>query len=409
MGSWTEVTTPLRPIRMILILVVILIVYGSLYPGTFRTEGVAFSQAVSILIHSWPTNIVPSLSVDIVLNVLIYIPVGIFGVIACSNRSRLTQTLAPVSLGLLLSAAMELLQACIPGRVTSLLDLLSNLSGAVSGVILAGFFSDWIRKHWPVIAAGLSNQPGAALLLTLWISAQWLPLIPGIGLYRLHAKWTQAANVDWHRFPLDILAAGSAWLAAMVLLEAVASAAASWSFLLPALIIPCSFLIANQHPTAGQLTGAALAAFVSRIVLHKSSHRKSTAATILVLAILIGGLAPFDFRAAGTSFSWVPFGVSLQMSSWEAAIVVLSAKAFRYGAAVWLLQQLGMGFLQSGALIAVLLGVIEFMQVYLPTRSAEITDPVMCLLLAMILKWLHAASTLVPQESFPVSRNTRSK
>ena len=380
-------------IRLLLAGVILFIAYGSLYPGQFQTERISFPVAVSVLIDSWPAgDLSPSLLVDMVLNVLIYTPIGFLGVFSLPRRSWVVRTLTPVMFAFLLSASMELLQAFVPGRVTSLLDLVANTAGAMAGVAAAWMLADWMAKLWPACTNRLAAQPGAALLLTFWLSAQWLPFIPGIGLYRLRAKLAQLMNVDWGHFPVGLLSAASAWLAAMAIFEALAPEAAIWSFLLPVLVFPVRFFIGHQFPSASELAGAAVAAVLGRTLL-RAPYRKTAATTILLAAILISGLAPFDFLTIAAPFNWVPFSVSLQISPWEAGFLVLFAKAFRYGAAVWLLEQCGIGFLPGGVFVAILLGSIEWIQTYLPGRSAEITDPLLCLLLAAILKLLQAPAS----------------
>jgi hypothetical protein len=61
--------------------VVALIVYGSLYPWDFHSTQLA-ANPLWVLIHSWPTRIDRFLLRDIAVNVLIYMPVGVFGFLA---------------------------------------------------------------------------------------------------------------------------------------------------------------------------------------------------------------------------------------------------------------------------------------------------------------------------------------
>src|SRR5271155_2568555 len=64
-----------------LVIVIALIVYGSLYPWDFHSTQLAASP-LWVLIHSWPTAIDRFLFRDIAVNVLIYLPVGVFGFLA---------------------------------------------------------------------------------------------------------------------------------------------------------------------------------------------------------------------------------------------------------------------------------------------------------------------------------------
>ena len=380
-------TPSTAPTRLLLLLAVSFIVYGSLYPGTFQPERTTIPDAYSLLIHSWPQTLSRSLAVDFILNILIYIPVGLLGLVNLPGGSRIVRTVTPVCFAFLLSASMELLQAFIPTRVTSLPDLLANTFGAMLGVAVGRLFTEWLGNRLSLYAAGLYRQPGAGLLLALWISAQCFPFIPGIGLYQLHSKLVQLLSVEWSLLPWKILSSASGGLAAMVAFEVLASGVAQWSPLLPLLLLSCRFLIHDQYPSVGDVAGTACAAIVGSTLLHNSPYRKIAAAALLLFSILMGGLAPFDFQSTASQFSWMPFKVSLESGSWENATAVLFAKSFKYGAAVWLLFRCGISFLRAGIAVAILLGLIEWIQIFLPGRSAELTDPFLCLVLAVSL-WL---------------------
>ena len=65
----------------ILLIVIALIVYGSLYPWEFHSTQLAASP-LWVLIHSWPTGIDRFLFRDIAVNLSINMPVGVFGFLA---------------------------------------------------------------------------------------------------------------------------------------------------------------------------------------------------------------------------------------------------------------------------------------------------------------------------------------
>jgi 8-oxo-dGTP diphosphatase len=71
------------------------------------------------------------------------------------------------------------------------------------------------------------------------------------------------------------------------------------------------------------------------------------------------------------------------------------AKLFWYGAAVWVLRRLSLGWLVSGAAAASLLTAIEITQRYIPPHISEITDPLMALLIAAFLAALPSIVTVV--------------
>jgi hypothetical protein len=100
--------------------------------------------------------------------------------------------------------------------------------------------------------------------------------------------------------------------------------------------------------------------------------------------LILRGLAPFQFTGGAGSFSWIPFAATL---SYEHAlsVVVLFKKCFLYGVGVWLFRKSGYGYIVAAVGIAALLGLIEALQLYLPDRTPEITDPLLGLTMAVLL------------------------
>jgi hypothetical protein len=95
-------------------------------------------------------------------------------------------------------------------------------------------------------------------------------------------------------------------------------------------------------------------------------------------------LRPFYFLAVPQPFSWTPFAGTLE-SSRASAIVIITRKAFDYGALVWALRYAGMPYVRAGLAVAAMLGVTEAIQTYLPGRTPEITDPLLALLMMLAL------------------------
>jgi len=60
-------------------------------------------------------------------------------------------------------------------------------------------------------------------------------------------------------------------------------------------------------------------------------------------------------------------------------------KCFWYGSAIWLLRAVGWRLARATVAVALLLGAIEVIQIHLPGRVAEITDPLLAVILAATL------------------------
>ena len=110
-------------------------------------------------------------------------------------------------------------------------------------------------------------------------------------------------------------------------------------------------------------------------------RRVATLFALLGLLVIFERLRPFEFQSVGRDFGWVPFR-SLVAGSIAVGVMAFFEKCFLYGSLLYLFTEAG-GRLRTAVLIvsSVLLAT-SWAEVYLPGRSAEITDTVMALLLA---------------------------
>lgn len=156
------------------------IVYASLNPFFGWRAPEAFT------LFTWPRYLN---AFDIVLNVLAYIPFGAM-IAGFRLRAHRREESAPwhawtwaTLAGLLLSALMETLQAFLPVRVSSPLDLMTNASGAAIGAglvvsvwgrALLARLQAWRHRHF-----ASRDETGWGLLLAgAWFFAQLNPVIP---------------------------------------------------------------------------------------------------------------------------------------------------------------------------------------------------------------------------------------
>ena len=106
------------------------------------------------------------------LNILLYVPLG------AAVRFRTGSLTAGVAAGLLLSLSVEITQLWIPGRFTTLGDLVANTSGAGIGALLWNHPSRWILpKGRPARLIALGWAATAAVLVSLpgWLLSPSFP------------------------------------------------------------------------------------------------------------------------------------------------------------------------------------------------------------------------------------------
>src|SRR5436309_15924499 len=110
----------------------LVIAYGSLYPFNFSVP-VAGPGPVHALLATWANK--PGRG-DFLSNVLLYTPLGFFGALTFTDRTRpVTRFLVIVLLGATLSISMELTQYYDVGRDTQAVDVYANVLGTIVGAL----------------------------------------------------------------------------------------------------------------------------------------------------------------------------------------------------------------------------------------------------------------------------------
>jgi VanZ family protein len=163
--------------RYLLLAYVLLVIYASLYPFSgWRDQGVS---PFAYLFERLPRYITVF---DVVTNLIAYMPLGFFALLALHPLVRGVRAFAAASLaGCALSLAMEALQTYLPSRISSNLDFATNSLGAFVGAGLAlslgvrvlgrGKMHE-LRHRW--ILDGHQYDLGL-VLLALWLFTQLNP------------------------------------------------------------------------------------------------------------------------------------------------------------------------------------------------------------------------------------------
>ena len=363
----------------LLLLVIGLIVYGSLYPWHFDFEG-SGANPLWVLLHAWPRGIDRFVLRDIPINLLIYLPLGMAAFLAAARRhGRLVAFDAALLIALGLSASMEMLQIYDPGRTCSLIDVLCNVAGAAAGAATALVF----RNEMESLARCKPGRhgPAALLLAACWASYQLYPFFPLLSRTKLRASLDLLAGTASFS-AVEIWASAAEWLAAALVLEALFGRLRPRWLLAAMACLPLRLFIMERSVAIGEMLGAALALLLWSLL----PERKRLAAGVLLLAsaIVLRELSPFRLAETPHPFSWIPFAATFDAER-QSATVILLRKAFECGALVWLFRTLGISYARAAVAVAGSLAVLEAIQRYLPGRTPEITDSVVALLMALAL------------------------
>ncbi len=387
---------------LLTILYGLLLAYGTLYPlsGWATPDGSPWA----LLLGARGRHASRS---DIVTNVLVYIPFGLLLAQGFVRRTAFPITLPlAASAGGLLSIALELLQAYLPSRVPSILDVVFNTSGAFIGAALAAALSpDTLHGRWLRTLRQEYIAPGALPLLglftaLLWAVSQLTPFVPSLDVGNLR----HGLKLLWHALngtlPLDTVEifvyalniAGLGLLAATVLRS---NTHKLWLFVaFVATILAFKVPVVSRQLSLEAVSGA-LVGLVALWLLKEKQHRGRAhvlAALFLVAALVTDALHPSGggFPNIG-SINWIPFRshlsdnliglMDIAASTWP--FFGLSYLMLLSRTAVSLATCLGGAVGIFGLVLA-----LEWLQQSIPGRSPDVTDAFLAVI-AWTLPWLH--------------------
>lgn len=370
MGSWKS--------RLAMLLIVAVIVHGSLYPYNFDLHHGGIGP-IGTLIASWAAP--PTSYGDLVANILLYTPLGFFGLLTIRGGPALRLFAVTIG-GLLLSFCVEAAQYYDADRVCSMSDIYLNTSGAFFGGACALLFTRAWR--FPQRIAIIPRAIPILLILAM-LGYRLFPYVPTIDLHKY-----------WHSVR-PLLASSSLptpeifryfliWLIASYLLGAIVGYRKSRLVapLFVGFVFAGRILIETLALSLPETAGAVLAIAVWLIA---GSHRQAMALLITALlfsAIVALRLEPFHFQHTAHAFGWLPFrafiGGSLRIDT-----IAFLEKFFYYGSLIWFLTELGLRLRFATVFVALLLLVTSLAEMYLPGRSAEVTDAVMALMIGFVM------------------------
>jgi VanZ family protein len=403
------------------LLYVALIVYGSLFP--FEGWDAPERAFLKFLSDPWPQDFSRS---DLITNVLVYIPLGLLlaGWILRSLNGPSALILASVSGGLL-SIAMEGLQAFFPGRVSSKLDVIANIGGAIVGALLAWLISPrtlpgaWIkglRREW-LLPGRLISISLVALLLG--VMTQLALVLPPQGPVRWNLSMPPLWDALFDSSQLDLLAVGlyagrafglglfatlllrprkpTWWIYLMVIGGALLARLFGSMVFLKAL--PAGWQLPAEA-TTGLAVGIALLWLLSRL---NATSRTALAGIAILGSYIAGALMPGSASGAteANPFNWIPFHD--QMDGLAGLLDILAGIApflvlgCLINLATPLYRQPDVPATGTVLVIALVSG-LEWAQHFIPGRSPDITD-ILVVLGSWLIPWRWRPEIISPLSS----------
>jgi VanZ family protein len=160
---------------------ILLLTYASLYPFTpLRPPTPQLLREMFL----FSRHVIRS---DVLFNVLAYVPLGTLLCLYFRSAGQRGRAIAKaVALGAAFSLAMEAMQLFVPGRVSSIVDLVANTGGALVGALafaepMYSIVSKPLGELRERSVIGGAWGDAALVLLGLWLLAQLNPALPFFG------------------------------------------------------------------------------------------------------------------------------------------------------------------------------------------------------------------------------------
>lgn len=397
----------------------VLLIYGSLLPLQFdygHAEGLWRGNLTPLSLHR------PTLE-DLVVNVLVYVPLGFFGGLALRRHEarcgRVPVLLCVVSLAVLLSLTLECLQAFVPARVPSWVDVFLNAMGGAVGATIALVVREFSRRDDGRLPEHLKRRPMASTAVVLSVGLLLWNLAPfdfvlrtsGIAESFLHAHWSvipQLPVTSMSRLVSLLVPEldGAVWFAVLAYIVVLAcretgrtpQSAVLWSIqhgLILAVLIEFLQLFTRSHVfevsaivvrVPASVIGAAAAAYVvcgqNRLSQRYNVHRAPTGLLMLLLLyqpyrLVVFALSPVEGAVvANRVVNFIPFYALWREPAVSAALeiagVILSFGTFALVLGMVLVRiHARYPWAKTVAVVTMAALVLESLQTIVPGRTPD--------------------------------------
>jgi VanZ family protein len=383
-------TTTRSTIPWLTVAVIALIAYGSLYPFNFK-PGIHEGLLSALGQLSWAR----AGRGDRISNVLLYLPLGFCLYLWLNTRFKRGRSVATATLlGTALSLAIEVAQVYLSSRVPSLTDLVLNAGGTLLGAIGGlGWVGLTHLMHLPSRAEKQSRDPGAALIVGLWLAWRFAPFVPQFDLGKLKAALRPLFDPTFDF--VTVLIFLTCWLVVNQAVAALVSRPRRLEtlLLLMAAVLIGRLVVANQAFVPAELL-ALLLLLPMVVLMHRLRPKPRRAALVLavVALLVIEELAPFDFAPQTARFDFWPF-MEWMNGGWQGWVkidwVQLFGKLFLYGSLLWVVREWGASTDFAFGVMVTIAVVIETLQIWLPGEYASITDPLLALGIGLVFRSLY--------------------
>lgn len=263
---------------LLLAVVVALILYVSLWPFRLGANGPEVVETLRAL--TWAR----AGRSDMFNNVLLYVPFGFCVALVIEPRwGRVTGIVVGTLLGVLLSLGLELLQASVAIRVSSLRDLTLNATGSLIGAVLGTAFHALGSRVSPQGTPRSRSAFVAMAILVLWLLERLWPLLPdpGLGQLKRAVRPLLTPQIDW----MSLAGFLVGWL---VVTQVVFSLVRRQRAMDVLLIVIATVLVGRAFVAGSTLDVAEIAAIALLLPLLVPFSRLDDGTRSTIVAVLLG-------------------------------------------------------------------------------------------------------------------------
>ena len=370
---------PSRVVPWLLIVVVALIVYGSLYPFDFRPDAVEGGLLTALGSLSWARAGIG----DRVSNVLLYVPLGFCAFLLLEARMpRWRAGMLALAAGTTLSLICEIAQVYVSPRVPSLMDLTLNALGTLAGAV-AGAAWRSLGGFVYIPARTTSSRAAAIAVLVSWVALRLAPFSFELDLGKLKAALAPLVRPELGGFATIRYLVS--WLVVAQALFATAGRERGLDALLGliAVVLVARLLVTTQALVPSELL--ALLLLLPGLVLLNGMRQlpRSLLLSGAIVALLCAlELTPFAVSGAPHAFDLWPF-LDWIRADYPIDAVWILERTFLYACLLWLLREIGLGALAAGVALTTVVLAIELVQIWQVDGTPSLTRPALAVALAL--------------------------
>ncbi|MFM7067548.1 MAG: VanZ family protein [Gammaproteobacteria bacterium] len=319
---------------------------------------------------------------DIIANVVLFLPWGAALGWAARGRFGLAAALVVAALtAVVLSVGFETAQQVLQGRVSSGMDVVANVVGALAGVPLSRFIA---MPRWN---ARTTARYGGYVVV-LWMVFRLIPFVPSVHAHDWAVNLRDMLQADapsWRRI-LFYTAGYAAVFSAIRRMGFMRLHPLSIYAALGLFIIGAQVTIETMQPDLGEWIGLALAWCGFYVWQNNEDLHQRALRVLVTAAFLVDALRPFDFTASNT-FHIVPFHALLDTFNPVTNMRAVAEYGFWTAALVMVWYSRRVRPWQAAAGVTLLVLSTEIAQTTLTGRTPD-TLPVFMALVAGF--WLQA-------------------